>query len=326
MMELFPDQEEVFKVSDQESFLDLANQAAAYQFSTNPVYHQFCELLCKTPSGNEVVYLPIRFYKSHQVICQGLQPQITFLSSSTTGQGESTHFLADVTWYSQSYLKGFKRQFGCPSNYTFLGLLPSYLERSNSSLIYMVKGLMEASGAPNQAFYLDNFQGLSEQLQHLEDRQSPTILFGVTYALLDFAEQFGKPLRHTKIIETGGMKGRKTEVTREELHQKLSQAFQTTNIYSEYGMTELLSQAWAGIDGRFHPPPWMKIAIYDIADPLQKLPPGKWGRICVTDLANMHSCCFIATDDIGKLYEDGSFEISGRIDHSDQRGCSLLYT
>lgn len=325
-MAQFPDQSAIFNISDHNSFFRLVQETACYQFEHNQVYRKFCEFTNRSPMNGENVFLPVRLFKSHDVLCKtGTAPDITFTSSSTSGTGESKHHISDLSWYNRSFLEGFYRQFGDPKQYTFLGLLPSYLERSGSSLIYMVEGLMKSSDSPDNGFYLHDFEALSIKLSQLESSQKPTIVFGVTYALLDFAASFRQPLQHTKIIETGGMKGRKKEITREELHTTLQTAFQTQEIYSEYGMTELLSQAWSRKDGNFLTPPWMKIDIVDLSDPFQLLGPGKWGRICITDLANMHSCSFIATDDIGKVHEDGSFEIAGRVDFSDLRGCSLLY-
>lgn len=324
-MALFPDQHSIFNISNQESFSRLALETARYQFDHNAVFNNFCRFLNRDPLRGEPVFLPVRFFKTHNVLCDNLDPRHTFLSSSTSGMGESKHLIADTSWYERSYIKGFERRFGSPETFTFLGLLPSYLERQGSSLIYMVEGLMSASASPHNGFFLNDFEALTEKILELESAKVPTILFGVTYALLDFAAKNAIPLKYTTIVETGGMKGRKQEITKSELHQRLQESFQTTQIFSEYGMTEMLSQAWTTEHGRFVAPPWMKIDITDLSDPFSILPAGSWGRICVTDLANMHSCSFIATDDIGKLHPDGSFEVAGRIDFSDLRGCSLLY-
>lgn len=251
------------------------------------------------------------------------EPEAVFESSGTTQTLQSRHYVKSLALYEDAFFNGFELQFGNPQNYCILGLLPSYLERSNSSLVYMVKRLMDKSAHPANGFYLHNFETLANTLKELEQKQQPTLLFGVTFALLDFAEQFQIPLRSTIILETGGMKGRREELTREEVHLQLKKSFGLQAIHSEYGMTELLSQAYSTGEGIFRCPPWMKVLVRDEDDPLHVSKKGK-GAINIIDLANIYSSCFIATDDVGEVFEDGSFRILGRMDNSDIRGCSLL--
>jgi hypothetical protein len=308
-------------------FMPLAKDIWAYQRQHNAVCHFFMEhlgqLLNEPSSPEQFTFLPIRFFKTHPVVCGKDIPADYFESSGTTGQIRSRHYIRDVQVYEQSFLRGFERQFGHPSSFCILGLLPSYLERSHSSLVYMVQRLMKDSAHPANAFYLHDHEGLSHQLQVLEEEKQPVILFGTTFALLDFAEGYSLPLSNTWIIETGGMKGRKEEIIREELMQRLKNSFTKARIFSEYGMTELFSQAYADESGIYHCPPWMKVLVRDEDDPLSVRSSGK-GALNIIDLANMHSCSFIATEDVGEVYDDGSFKVMGRIDNSDMRGCSLL--
>ena len=257
------------------------------------------------------------------MFCGERIPDRYFESSGTAGQSVSRHYIQDIHLYEQSFLHGFERQFGNPEKYCFLGLLPSYLEREYSSLIYMVNHLMKRSGHTGNGFYLNNHSELYEQLRDLEKTGDNVILFGTTFALLDFSEKYSLPLANTIIIETGGMKGRKKEMLREELVQNLKKSFAEAAIHSEYGMTELFSQAYAGESGIYRCPPWMRVLVRDEDDPLSVSASGK-GALNIIDLANVHSCSFIATDDVGEVFEDGSFKVLGRIDNSDIRGCSLL--
>ncbi len=270
-----------------------------------------------------VPFLPISFFKTHRVESTEFTPETLFESSGTSQTIQSKHYVKSLALYEDAFMNGFIHQYGNPKDHCFLGLLPSYLERSNSSLVYMVQKLMEKSNHTMNGFYLNNFQELSDKLDLLEKEAQPTILIGVTFGLLDFAEQYQLPLKNTIIMETGGMKGRREEMTREQVHQQLKKSFSVETIHSEYGMTELLSQAYSKADGIFHCPPWMKVLVRDEDDPLHVSTVGK-GAINIIDLANVYSISFIATDDVGEVFEDGSFRVLGRMDNSDIRGCSLL--
>lgn len=248
----------------------------------------------------------------------------SFSSSGTTGSVTSKHLVTDLSIYEESYLKGFQHFYGNVEDYVILALLPSYLERDGSSLIYMVDDLIQKSKHPESGFYLDNLKDLSETLNKLEAEKQKTLLIGVSFALLDVVEQFQFNLKHTIVMETGGMKGRRKEIIRQELHDRLKAGFGVNQIHSEYGMTELLSQAYSKGNGLFECPPWMKIIARDTEDALTLLPPSKTGGINIIDLANINSCAFIATQDLGKTYENNLFEIIGRFDNSDIRGCNLM--
>jgi hypothetical protein len=269
--------------------------------------------------------LPVNFFKQHQVITHNYTPQTIYTSSTTTGGIPSKHYVADVAIYQKSYLTAFQQFYGSPKQYVFLCLLPNYLERKGSSLIDMAQGLIDASEQPESGFYLYDFDKLAQSIQQVLTQQKQVFLLGVTYALLDFAEQFPMDLKNTIVMETGGMKGRKEEQTRFELHEFLKHKFQVEHIHSEYGMTELLSQAYSKGDGKFACPPWMKIVITDLNDPFTLMPTSRAGIINVIDLANLDSCAFIQTQDLGRLLDDGSFEVLGRMDNSEVRGCNLMY-
>lgn len=313
--------------TDKAGFLPRALSIFRYQYRENAVYRAFTDALGIHPDSvsrlEQIPFLPVRFFKSHKIVSGQSEPEIYFESSGTTGMVNSRHWIQNAGLYKESFTRGFKLVYGEPRKYCILGLLPSYLERGHSSLVYMVEELVRQSGHPQSGFYLHDYAQLQQTLQALEHTGQPTLLIGVTYALLDFAEQFPQTLKHTFIMETGGMKGRRKEMIREEVHGQLMQAFGLNSIHSEYGMTELLSQAYSTGDGIFSYPPWMKIVLRDDEDPLTLLESGK-GVINVIDLANVHSCSFIATDDAGVLYPDGRFEVRGRVDGSDLRGCSLL--
>jgi hypothetical protein len=267
--------------------------------------------------------LPISFFKTHTVTAGPFTPETVFESSGTTQTLTSRHLVKEVSLYRRSFLKAFTLFYGNVKDYCVLGLLPSYLERQHSSLVMMVDELIKLSGHPASGFYLDEHAKLSQTLQQLESKQQKTLLIGVTFGLLDFAAAFPQKLNHTIVMETGGMKGRRKELTRAEVHQQLKEALGVQKIHSEYGMTELLSQAYSNGDGRFLCPPWMKVLVRDEEDPLSIQETGR-GILQVIDLANRYSCSFIATEDIGMVYQDGSFEVWGRMDNSDIRGCSLL--
>ena len=270
-----------------------------------------------------ISFLPISFFKSHTVITTEFTPETVFESSGTTQTINSRHLVKDVSIYRQSFFSAFQLFYGNITDWCIIGLLPSYLERENSSLVMMVDELIKASNNPKSGFYLNNFNALQQVLTQQEANQQKTLLIGVTFALLDFSEQFPMQLKHTIIMETGGMKGRRKELTRAEVHQIITNGLSVAKVHSEYGMTELLSQAYSNGDGIFTCPPWMKVVVRDEDDPLTIKPFGR-GILNVIDLANIYSCSFIATDDVGIVYEDGTFEVWGRLDNSDIRGCSLL--
>ncbi len=306
----------------------MALQTFRFQYQNNPVYHNFCNLLGKTDfsvlSIEDIPFLPIEFFKSKEIITGTGKPEILFTSSGTTGSQTSAHHITDLSIYETSFRKAFEYFYGPVADYCILALLPSYLERKGSSLIYMVEDLIKHSCHPDSGFYLHDTTGLRKKLEELDSIGSKLLLIGVSFALLDMTEKYPVSLKNTIVMETGGMKGRRKEMIREELHSILKKGFGVPAIHSEYGMTELLSQAYSKGDGLFRTPPWMKILIRDTEDPLTLQNLGKTGGINVIDLANINSCSFIATQDLGKIYRDGSFEVLGRFDHSDIRGCNLM--
>jgi hypothetical protein len=303
------------------SFEELSQRLWAYQFQANHVMRDFAtKLNWPTP-----ISMPIEFFKHTRFICGEFEPQAVFESSGTTGQQTSRHYVKDLGIYEENVLMGFAHAFPQKS-YRILALLPSYLERNNSSLVQMVKIWMDHFGLPGSGFYLYNFEELQQAIMEASNEGEPILLIGVAFALLDFVESYPTQLPEGAIvIETGGMKGRKKEIIRSDLHQILKEGFQIDQIRSEYGMTEMLSQAYTREDGRFQPAPTLRVWTSDIH--LQKLPVpmGKSGRLHLIDLANVDSCGFIATDDLGRVYEDGSFEVLGRIDTAELRGCNLMY-
>lgn len=309
------------------NFSKAAHETFHFQYKENEVYHSFCRSLhiaaADIPQNKQIPFLPISLFKTHKIASTVFQPEAVFESSGTSQTVQSKHFVKSLDLYEQSFISGFVNTYGNPENWCFLGLLPSYLEKGNSSLVYMIKVLMDESQHPGNGFYLHNYTQLYDALKLQEINGQQTMLFGVTYALLDFAERYQQKLYNTTIIETGGMKGRREELTREEVHARLKKSFGVQTIHSEYGMTELLSQAYSTGNGIFHCPPWMKVLVRDEDDPFHVATKGR-GAINIIDLANIYSCSFIATDDVGEVYEDGSFTILGRLDNSDIRGCSLL--
>jgi|SRR5215217_2125417 len=320
--------QQVFSVTAT-GFEKLALNLFRFQYDNNDVYRSYCNVL-KINAGAvnsllQIPFLPISFFKSHNVNC-GINSiaGIYFESSGTTGMQPSRHFVPDITLYEQSFRRIFAQFYGNVQDYCILGLLPSYLERQHSSLVYMVHDLVRESGHPKSGFYLYDFEKLAQTLTDLEATHQNTLLFGVTYALVDFAESHPMPLQYTKIIETGGMKGRKQELLRQEVHEVLKKSFFMHAIHSEYGMTELLSQAYALKNGLFQTPAWMKVLIREEDDPLSLTAGAATGGINIVDLANMYSCAFIATEDVGRLHANGDFEVLGRLDHAEIRGCSLL--
>lgn len=322
------DTSKIFEISTQQEFESIALDIFRFQVEENPVYSVFCEYLGRTKnkvtSINEIPFLPIRFFKSKKVVSSKNIEHSIFSSSGTTGQVSSKHYVTDIALYKKSYLEGFESFYDDVSDYCILALLPSYLERTGSSLIYMIDDLINKSNHPDSGFYLDEIDVLIEKLIRLDSQGKKVLLFGVSFALLDLVEKHQLNLKNTIVMETGGMKGRRKELIREELHDILKKGFGTKTIHSEYGMTELLSQAYSQGNGIFNTPPWMKILIRDTEDPLTLQEIGKTGGVNVIDLANINSCSFIATQDLGKKYNDGSFEILGRFDNSDIRGCNLM--
>lgn len=309
-------------------FENLALRVFKFQFENNPVYRSFCDLLYKNPSGvsslEDIPFLPIQFFKSHKVLSSREPIKTTFTSSGTTGSLTSKHLVTNLNVYEQSFTKGFERFYGNIEDYVILGLLPSYMEREGSSLIYMVNAMIKSSKHPESGFYLNNISELKNTLIKLDSKGKKVLLIGVSFALLDLSETYKFNLKHTIIMETGGMKGRRKELIRTELHEKLKAGFGVDVIHSEYGMTELLSQAYSQGNGVFYCPPWMKILTRDTEDALSIQKTGKTGGINVIDLANINSCAFIATQDLGKVNHNGSFEVIGRFDNSDIRGCNLM--
>ncbi len=299
-------------------FTQKSSQLSHWQAQNNPVYKEWIELA--KLSG--IPFLPISFFKTHDVFI-GDRPTIHFESSGTTADVVSKHWVADVDLYEQSFNQCFKLFYGDITEYCIIGLLPSYLERGHSSLVYMVDHLIKQSVHPLSGFYLNEFEQLDRVLKELESKNQKTILIGVSFALMDFADAFPQQLRNTIVMETGGMKGRRVELIKSELHEYLKERLGVDHIHSEYGMTELLSQAYSDKEGLFKCPPWMKVLVSDEEDPTQLRTSGR-GILHVIDLANIYSCAFIATQDIAELYEDGSFRVLGRSDNSDRRGCSLL--
>ena len=312
-------------------FENLALEIFRFQYEANRVYNSYVNTLTIPPSSvdsiEKIPFLPVSFFKTGEIKTGKFTADVIFESSGTTQTGKSRHHLKDASIYTDSFTRGFENLYGKINEWCIIGLLPSYLEKENSSLVFMVDNLIKMTHHSQSGFYLYDFEKLNETLAALESLKQKTLLIGVTYALLDFAEQFPMSLTHAIIMETGGMKGRREELTRMEVHERLKKAFDKNEIHSEYGMTELLSQAYAKREGRFQCPPWMKVMIRDEDDPLlvQRSEFGiVSGAINIIDLANVYSCSFIATDDIGRLYPDESFEVLGRIDGSDLRGCSLL--
>ena len=320
--------QDIFTIASQKQFEKIALKVFRFQHENNLVYRNFCDFL-KVDKGRvktlqQIPFLPIQFFKSHEVISNANAIQEMFTSSGTTGMITSRHLITDVSLYEKSYRNAFSEFYGNIEDYAVLALLPSYLDRQGSSLIYMVKDLIELSNNENSGFYLNNYNELIATLIELDSSGQNIILIGVTYALLDLIEKQNFQLKNTVIMETGGMKGKRKEMIREELHEILCKGFGVSSIHSEYGMTELLSQAYSLGDGIFECPNWMSIEIRDTEDALSYLPNGKTGGINVIDLANINSCSFIATQDLGKKYPNNSFEVLGRFDNSDIRGCNLM--
>lgn len=318
----------IFKIKNEEEFTVLALETFRFQAKNNLVYKEYLSHLKvnvdEVESVMDIPFLPIQFFKSHKVISGLNTVKQIFLSSGTTGTNQSKHFVTDLSLYENSYLKGFAQFYGDIQDVVVLALLPSYLEREGSSLVFMVEDLIQKSEQAESGFYLNDLERLAKTLIELDSMGKKVLLIGVSFALLDLIEQYKFSLKNTIVMETGGMKGKRKEMIREELHTVLKEGFGVDVIHSEYGMTELLSQGYSFGNGIFNCPPWMKILIRDTEDPFSLLPSGKSGGMNVIDLANRNSCSFIATQDLGKVYADASFEILGRFDNSDIRGCNLL--
>lgn len=319
---------QMFQISSGTEFNAFALKIFHYQYKNNLVYNKYVNFHLKSTEiesidhYSQIPFLPIEFFKTFEVICKDKKVDQLFTSSGTTGENTSRHLVADINLYEASFYKSFEMFIGNPKDFLVLGLLPSYMEREGSSLVYMANKLIEQSSHKSSGFYLDNYNDLVNTLKN--NKNQPTILIGVSFALLELAEKYELDLSDIIIMETGGMKGRRKEIVREELHQILSAKFNVEKIYSEYGMTELLSQAYSTGNGIFNTPPWMKILIRDTNDPKTIFSKQQTGGINVIDLANVYSCSFIATQDLGKIHSDESFEVLGRFDTSDIRGCNLL--
>jgi len=318
----------IFDIRSADDFLHHALRIFKFQYTNNPVYKAFCSYLNTDPNAvqtlEQIPFLPIEFFKSKSVLSSTDAAEITFTSSGTTGSETSKHHVTDLSLYEESYLKAFNHFYGDIKDYCVLALLPSYLERTGSSLIYMADDLIKKSKHPKSGFFLNEYEQLYKLLGELQKTDTKILIIGVSFALLEFTEQYQLDLKNAVVMETGGMKGRRKEIVRQELHELLSKGFGVPHIHSEYGMTELLSQAYSKGNGVFDCPSWMKILVRDTEDPLTYLKNGKSGGMNVIDLANINSCSFIATQDLGKINHDGTFEIIGRFDNSDVRGCNLM--
>jgi phenylacetate-coenzyme A ligase PaaK-like adenylate-forming protein len=318
----------IFRIQSPEEFNVLAMDIFHYQARNNPIYRQFIRQLgMESPdisSIEAIPFLPVSFFKTHRIITGHHSPEIIFLSSGTTGMQQSRHEVVDVALYESSFLKCFDLFYGNIRNYCILALLPSYLSRGGSSLVYMASKLITESKHNLSGFYLNNTGSLFSTLEKLKESGQPAILLGVSFALLDIADHYTINFPGLIVMETGGMKGQRKEMIREELHERLCGAFGVTVIHSEYSMTELLSQAYSQGKGIYHAPPWMRIMIRDMNDPLTLIGHHRTGGINIIDLANVHSCSFVAAQDLGKTHPDGSFEVLGRFDDSDVRGCNLM--
>lgn len=328
MLNIVEFKKELFN-SDDHSFADRAMLLFNYQAENNDVYREFLQYLDITPSAvrsySDIPFLPIELFRSRKILTGNVDTEVYFESSGTTSEINSRHYIADNKLYIDSLIRCFELFYGDVKNYCILALLPSYIERQNSSLVAMCNQLIHVSKQTNNGFYLNDWEQLISAIQSNEENNITTLLIGVSFALMEFAEKYSISLKNTIIMETGGMKGRRKEITRQELHAMLKNAFGLNTIHSEYGMTELLSQAYSKKNGLFQTPPWMKVFVRDTEDPFKILAENKTGCLNIIDLANIHSCAFIATHDLGKTNEDGSFEVLGRFDNSEIRGCNLMF-
>ncbi len=313
---------------DATTFDEVALEVFRYQAAHNEVYAAWLRLTGCDPAGvrraADIPHLPIALFKTWLIQSGHWQPELVFTSSGTTGMTPSRHALRQKSWYVENAVRGFAAHYGSPADYAWLALLPSYLERTGSSLVFMADAFIGMSRFRESGFFLHELEEVARRARRLLDEGKPVVLLGVSFALLDLAEQFPVPLQGAIIMETGGMKGRRKELIREELHARLQEAFGVSRIHSEYGMTELLSQAYAPAHGLFRPAPTMKVRAAQITDPLAWERPGRPGTLSITDLANVDTVAFIATEDVGRVYEDGTFEVLGRLDRADIRGCNLM--
>jgi phenylacetate-coenzyme A ligase PaaK-like adenylate-forming protein len=319
----------IFNIADQESFHDTAMEIFECQAANNKVYSDFLKALKITREDvnqiEDIPFLPVEFFKNHKIITGKHSPEKIFESSGTTGNSVSRHYISDISLYEESFSGAFRLFYGEPSDFVIAALLPSYAERKNSSLVYMMNGLIKQNRNSSGGFFINNTDELLAAIKTWKSEKQKILLIGVSFALLDLAEKKSPDLSGVIVMETGGMKGRRKEITRAELHSILKEKFNITEVHSEYGMTELLSQAYSKGNGLFHSPPWMKIMIRDPQDPLSLMEePYKTGGINIIDLANINSCSFISTGDLGRIHKDGGFEVLGRFDNSDIRGCNLL--
>jgi hypothetical protein len=328
---MIPDEkmiDRIFNCSDELGFNHIAIELFHFQYNNNAIYRRYCELLhtdiTKISHFRQIPFLPVGFFRSFQLKSTEADAQIVFNSSGTTRDSPSQHHVTDLSVYERSFRGSFNQFYGNVTDYCILALLPSYLERSGSSLIYMTEKLIEAGGNTDSGFYLNNFEQLHQKLNLMKRTKQKTILLGVSYALLDFAKEYPVDFPELIVMETGGMKGRRKEMIREDLHSLLCEGFGVKQIHSEYGMTELLSQAYSTGHGIYTPPPWMKVLIRDTYDPLCLVGDNITGGINIVDLANIYSCSFIAVQDLGKTKPDGTFEVLGRFDQSQMRGCNLM--
>lgn len=326
-MQISEFQDEILSIKSEIDFNNLSLRLFRYQASQNRVYSSYIRALGinveNVNSLEEIPFLPIDFFKTHSVVTGDFKEEIVFTSSGTTGVNTSSHYVKSKAWYTRVFKYSFEHFYGNPKEYCFLALLPSYLERNGSSLVYMVEKLIEETNAAESGFFLRNYGQLASQLIENEKSRRKTILIGVTFGLLDFSEQFSIPLDHTIVMETGGMKGMRKELTRDEVNGILKRAFSTSDIHSEYGMTELMSQAYSQGKGIFYSPPWMRFLVRETNDPLNTAKCGR-GVLNIVDLANIDSCAFISTQDVGEVFTHGGFKVLGRMDNSDIRGCNLL--
>lgn len=315
--------DQIFSITTADEFAATALEVFRFQAEHCAAYAQYLQLIGIKPSDvdrvEDIPMLPIELFKSHKIYSADTEPQQIFTSSATTGMVQSKHYVADISIYERDFTEGFRLFYGEPEQWSIYGLLPNYLQRTGSSLIYMVDKLIQRCGSGG--FYLDNYDKL---LADMAADPKPKILLGVTYALLDIAEQYAPKLHNTVVMETGGMKGYRAEMSKQQLHTVLCQAFGVDRIHSEYGMAELLSQGYSIGEGLFKAPPWMRVIIRDVNNPFARMPFGRRGAIDIIDLGNLYSCSFIATQDLGIAYDDGSFKVEGRVSAADIRGCNLL--
>lgn len=320
---------DIFNINSEIDFTQKVISVFHFQYNNNVIYKKWVDLLKIDPQSiselTQIPFLPIQFFKTHEIISTSKnETSIVFTSSSTTSQTPSKHIVNDVEVYEKSFIKGFEQFYGNIKDYCILALLPGYLERQGSSLVYMCDRLIKESNHPLSGFFLHNKEALIENIIQLKNTKQKTLLIGVSYALMDLADLNIALTEHFIVMETGGMKGTRKELLKEELHAYLKKGFNIKNIHSEYGMTELLSQAYSLGEGKFNAPPWMRFLIREVTDPLTIKTDRKTGGINVIDLANINSCSFIATQDLGRINEKGELELMGRYDNSDVRGCNLM--